>query len=51
MDGALERKGMDNIEGCYLLRGLLIGLLFGLPVGAVGAMAVQRTFHAVFPPV
>lgn len=48
MDGALERKGMDNIEGCYLLRGLLIGLLFGLPVGAVGAMAVQRTFHGGF---
>lgn len=28
----------------YLLRGILIGLLFGLPVGAVGAMTVQRTW-------
>lgn len=27
----------------YLLRGILIGLLFGLPVGVVGAMTVQRT--------
>lgn len=29
----------------YLLRGILIGLLFGLPVGAVGAMTVQRTWN------
>ena len=28
----------------YLLKGILIGLLFGLPVGAVGALTVQRTF-------
>lgn len=28
----------------YLLRGILIGLLFGLPVGAVGALTVQRTW-------
>ena len=28
----------------YLLRGILIGLLFGLPVGSVGALTVQRTF-------
>ncbi len=28
----------------YLLRGMLIGLLFGLPVGAVGALTVQRTW-------
>lgn len=28
----------------YLLQGILIGLLFGLPVGAVGAMTVQRTW-------
>lgn len=27
-----------------LLRGILIGLLFGLPVGAVGTLTVQRTF-------
>lgn len=30
--------------GC-LLQGILIGLLFGLPVGAVGAMTVQRTWN------
>lgn len=29
----------------YLLKGILIGLLFGMPAGAVGAMTVQRTFH------
>ena len=28
----------------YLLKGILIGLLFGLPAGAVGALTVQRTF-------
>ena len=28
-----------------LLRGALIGLLFGLPVGAVGALTVQRTWN------
>ena len=28
----------------YLMRGILIGLLFGLPVGAVGALTVQRTW-------
>lgn len=27
----------------YLLRGILIGLLFGMPAGAVGALTVQRT--------
>lgn len=30
----------------YLLRGIVIGLLFGLPVGAVGAMTVQRTWNS-----
>lgn len=30
----------------YLLRGILIGLLFGLPVGAVGTLTVQRTFRS-----
>lgn len=30
----------------YLLRGILIGLLFGLPVGAVGAMTVWRTWNS-----
>lgn len=30
----------------YLMRGILIGLLFGLPVGAVGALTVQRTWNS-----
>lgn len=29
----------------YLLGGILIGLLFGLPVGAVGTMTIQRTWN------
>lgn len=29
----------------YFLRGIAIGLLFGLPAGAVGAMTVQRTLN------
>ena len=29
----------------FLLRGILIGLFFGVPAGAVGAMTVQRTFR------
>lgn len=29
----------------FLLRGLLIGLIFGIPAGAVGAMTMQRTWH------
>ena len=29
----------------YLFRGILIGLLFGIPVGAVGALTVQRTLQ------
>lgn len=28
----------------FFLRGVLIGLLFGIPAGAVGAMTVQRTW-------
>lgn len=32
----------------YLLKGVLIGLLFGLPVGAVGAMTIQRTWNFGF---
>ena len=28
-----------------LLKGILIGLLFGVPMGAVGAMTVQRTWE------
>lgn len=30
----------------FLLRGILIGLLFGVPAGAVGAMTVQRTWSS-----
>ncbi len=29
----------------FFLRSALIGLLFGIPVGAVGAMTVQRTWN------
>lgn len=29
----------------FLFRGIFIGLLFGIPVGAVGAMTVQRTLR------
>lgn len=29
----------------FLLQGILIGLLFGIPAGAVGAMTAQRTFN------
>ena len=29
------------------LKGILIGLIFGVPVGAVGAMTVQRTWEHV----
>lgn len=32
----------------YLLKGILIGLLFGLPVGAIGTMTVQRTWSFGF---
>lgn len=28
----------------YLLRGILIGFVFGVPGGAIGALAMQRTF-------
>ena len=31
--------------GGLLIRGILIGLLFGVPVGAVGAMTVERTWN------
>ncbi|MGI6009975.1 MAG: LysE family translocator [Ruminococcus sp.] len=30
----------------YLPRGILIGLLFGIPVGAIGALTVQRTWSS-----
>ena len=29
----------------YLLRGVLIGILFGIPVGAIGALTMQRTWN------
>ena len=32
----------------FLLKGVLIGLLFGIPVGAVGTMAAQRAFDQGF---
>lgn len=31
--------------GSFLIKGILIGLLFGMPVGAVGAMTAQRTMN------
>lgn len=39
-------KGGDGMS--YLLKGLLIGLIFGMPVGAVGTMTVQRTLKYGF---
>lgn len=30
----------------YLLKGILIGLIFGVPAGAVGALCVQRTLQS-----
>lgn len=32
----------------FLLKGILIGLLFGVPVGAVGTMTVSRTLNHGF---
>lgn len=32
----------------YLIKGILIGLIFGMPIGAVGTMTIQRTFHYGF---
>lgn len=32
----------------YLFKGILIGLMFGVPIGAVGAMTVQRTLERGF---
>ncbi|MCH1983449.1 LysE family transporter [Ruminococcus sp. OA3] len=31
--------------GSFILKGILIGLLFGVPAGAVGAMTAQRTLN------
>lgn len=32
----------------YLLKGLLIGLIFGVPAGAIGALTIQRTIEKGF---
>ena len=32
----------------YLVRGLLIGLIFGVPAGAIGALTIQRTLNSGF---
>lgn len=32
----------------YLIRGILIGLVFGIPAGAIGALAIQRTLSHGF---
>ena len=32
----------------YFLRGLLIGLIFGVPAGAIGALTIQRTLEKGF---
>lgn len=29
----------------FLWKGIMIGIIFGMPVGAVGAMCIQRTMH------
>lgn len=29
----------------YLIMGVLIGIVFGMPIGAVGALSMQRTIH------
>lgn len=32
----------------YLIRDLLIGLIFGVPAGAIGALTIQRTLRGGF---
>ena len=32
----------------YLIRGLMIGLIFGVPAGAIGALTIQRTLSSGF---
>lgn len=34
--------------GNYLVRGLMIGLIFGVPAGAIGALTIQRTLNNGF---
>ena len=36
------------MEGMYLLKGLLIGLIFGVPAGVIGMMTIQRTLEYGF---
>lgn len=35
-------------DGLYLLKGLLIGLIFGVPAGVIGIMTIQRTLEHGF---
>ncbi|MDE7245253.1 MAG: LysE family translocator, partial [Oscillospiraceae bacterium] len=32
----------------FLLKGLLVGLVFGVPAGAIGALTIQRTLSHGF---
>ena len=34
--------------GSYVVRGILIGLIFGVPAGAIGALTIQRTLERGF---
>lgn len=38
-----RRESMESI--LFLFRGILIGLIFGTPVGAIGMLAIQRTLQ------
>lgn len=40
------RRNLPGIWLWYLFRGILIGLLFGVPAGAVGAMTAQRAYSS-----
>lgn len=44
----LINTGGDTITESFFIRGILIGLLFGIPAGAVGTLTVQRTFRYGF---
>ena len=32
----------------YVVKGILIGLIFGVPAGAIGALTIQRTMEKGF---
>lgn len=32
----------------YVVRGILIGLIFGVPAGTIGALTIQRTLERGF---